>query len=136
MNHLRNGSPVIKTVAMLLVLQIFALPLLAQQQSNQALSTERIEEIKAEAESMCADVDTTGYGFGGFLCGIFGWIAAVSSKATPPAEALVQYNAAEQEIFISAYEKCVKGKRTKAACTGWATGTLFSLLIMNSGGAQ
>ena len=135
MKQIRKGTIPIKIIAVLLILQVFALPLVAQEENNQALTAERIAMVKAEAEAMCGDSNVAGYGFGGFMCGIIGWAIAVSSNVTPPAEALLQYNAAEQEIFISAYEKCVKSKRSKAACSGWILGSLLSLAIMSSGGA-
>jgi len=133
MNSIRR-KPSAKVVIFIMILLVLTVPIIAQEAANQSISVERMEQVKAEAEAMCAEVNAFGYGIGGFMCGIIGWIIAASSTAEPPAEALLQYNAAEQQVFIDAYEKCVKKKRRSAACSGWLAGVVLVFLL--SGTAQ
>ena len=110
------------------VSQVFAQELMAQQDPSAEL-------IMAQAEADAqTDVNGMVYGVGGFLCGIFGWLAATLSSPDVPAARLIGKSSNYVSIYSQAYKDKAKSIRTSAACTGWAIGAAVSLVIFAAGG--
>ncbi len=124
----------VRFVSIILIIALLAIPLLAQETSSSSLTPDRIASLKDQAEADAKAMDKTGgYFAGGFLCGIVGFIIAVSSSPDVPTEKLVELSDVEKEIYSDAYVKAAKSKRTTSACTGWAFGSLLTLLILSAG---
>lgn len=130
-----------KIMAVILMINILAVPVLAQevektppQPQEQSDYTQICETAKVDAN---ADGGTTGYAIGGFLCGIFGYLIAAASAPQVPASRLVGKDANYVQAYSSCYEKQAKKIRKSAACTGWAIGSSVSLLYLAlSGGFE
>ena len=126
----------IRITSIFLILNLLALPLLAQDAAS-SLTIERIEALKAEAQTDAKAMDkTTGYFIGGFFCGIIGFIIAVSSTPEAPVKNLVELPDAEKTIYADAYVAAAKKKRNTSACTGWLLGTTIALILLNSGSSS
>ncbi|MBI3194993.1 MAG: hypothetical protein HYZ34_11105 [Ignavibacteriae bacterium] len=104
----------------------------AQEMMQQDPSAEIIM-AQAEADAQ-EDVSGAVYGIGGFLCGIFGWLAATLSSPEVPAVRLIGKSSNYVSIYSEAYKSKAKSIRTTAACTGWAIGAAVSLIIFAAGG--
>jgi len=132
----------IKMIAIVLSFNLFALPILLQAVETNSIIVQQEEEdyqmicATAEADAEEDEGGATGYGIGGFLCGIFGWLFATISKPKPPASRLV----GKSETYVAAYSDCYEAKaksiRTHAACMGWVAGAVVSLLILSLGGTS
>jgi hypothetical protein len=124
-----------KSLIVVLCCLMIATPIsqaLAQEMTQQDPSAEIIM-AQAEADAQ-EDVSGTVYGIGGFLCGIFGWLAATLSSPDVPAARLVGKSSNYVSIYTEAYKSKAKSIRTTAACTGWAIGSAISLIVLAAGG--
>jgi hypothetical protein len=71
----------------------------------------------------------TGYMVFGFLCGIFGFIAAAASSPEPPADRVVGKDYQWVQAYTDCYRKQAKSANQSAACSGWALGSATTLAI-------
>lgn len=149
-----------KTISVLICLLLLCIPIVSMAQSggdSEKLGSVEIKEIAeqdavsggdseklgtveiiiiAEQDAVTDAGDAFGYKAGGFFCGIFGWIFALSSNCQPPAYRMIGKDADYIYVYASAYSKKVKNIRIKAACSGWLLGAAvslaFNLIMMTS----
>lgn len=106
---------------------------LAQEQESQQEPSEAETIQQAETDAR-ADQSGFGYGVGGFLCGIFGWLFATLSSPDVPAARLVGKSSNYVVVYSEAYKSKAKSIRTRAACTGWGIGALATVAIFAATG--
>jgi len=137
-------------LAIIISANILVIPIIVQagetklvklQQQDQQQDPEQAEDfgaicMQAEFDAEKDEEGAIGYGFAGFLCGIFGWLFAHASSPKVPAKRLVGKSQNYVEAYSSCYEKKAKKIRTSAACTGWLVGASVGLLIFTISSAQ
>lgn len=129
----------IKLVALTLSFNLLVVPLMAQAAENNSLPQDQelsYEQICAQAEEDATKDEggAIGYGIGGFLCGIVGYLIASASKTQVPAARLVGKDSNYAQAYTACYEKKAKSIRTKAACTGWVIGAVVSIVYLAASG--
>ena len=92
-------------------------------------------EVKTQAEADAKqDTSGIGYGFGGFFCGIFGWLFAMLISPDVPTARLIGKSPSYVAIYTESYKSKAKSIRTSAACIGWGIGAAVSLAILAATG--
>jgi len=124
-----------KIIAIILCFNLFTLPIFVQAIETNSITIQEEEEdlemvcVKAETDAEEDENGALGYGIGGFLCGLFGWLFATISKPKAPAARLVGKSENYVAIYSDCYEKKAKKIRTGAACTGWSIAISVGALI-------
>jgi len=114
-----------KPVALLLILVIFATPLLAQQTTDEYLQGKLDGERDAKGNPL--------WFLAGAGCGIIGAGAAYLIKPSPPASALIGKSAEYVLGYTEGYKNKARNQNTTYACAGWAA---FVLIYAAAGGFE
>ncbi|MFH1052555.1 MAG: hypothetical protein V1779_16675 [bacterium] len=124
-----------KLFAIIISLLIFIQPLAAQEPDTDKDKKVDYSQVCDQAKKDAADDEGSalGYGAGGFLCGIFGWLFAELSSPRAPSAKFIGKDATYAKAYSSCYEKKAKSIRRTSACVGWAIGSTLSLVLIYGG---
>ncbi len=130
MDFIRNRFVVVNLLMVALMLNLVILPITMDFSFAQDAETENYESIcqKAEQDAIEDEDSSASFAFGGFMCGVFGYIFAATSKPEPPVERLVGKDEDYAHAYATCYRQKAKSLRTKAACIGWAVGSTVSMV--------
>ncbi|MBM2815430.1 MAG: hypothetical protein HW421_2192 [Ignavibacteria bacterium] len=138
-------QPISKSIATLITLLILIQPLTAQTtksdwekskddwgKKKESTDFKQICDI-AEDDARADEGNAIGYGAGGFLCGIFGWLVAELSSPRTPSARLIGKDLNYSTAYTTCYEKKAKSIRRTSACTGWVIGSTVSIILIYAG---
>jgi hypothetical protein len=125
-----------KLFAITIVLLMLVQPIAAQDTNTDKEKKTDYSQVCEQAKHDASDDEGSGlgYGAGGFLCGIFGWLFAELSSPRAPSAQLIGKDANYVRAYTSCYEKKAKSIRRTAACVGWAISVPVSYLIITASG--